>query len=103
MVAEKNFERIFIWTSPAPLLFTIIVPVIINVVLNFSPAARAASIVITQVGLALSGLFILGGFYLTARAALNKQRVSSLRLMLATVISGFPGAVFALSFLILAR
>jgi hypothetical protein len=81
------------------MLFTVVIPAIINLALDFSPIARAPNIVITQVGLTLSGLFIIVGLYLTARAVLNEQGVNIFAIILATVIASFPAMVFLLSFL----
>lgn len=99
----KNATLIFIFVSPVPFLLTVVIPAALNVALNFSPSGRYPNIFITRIGIALSGLLILAGPNLAVRSALKGQRVAVFWIVLATMIAGFPAAVFCLSYLLFAR
>jgi hypothetical protein len=98
MTNTKKMETAFIWLSPIPFLLTIIIPVAINIIFDFSLAVRPVIIRMTQIGIAISGILTLIGFYLTMKVATNGLNGNRLRLGLATLLASFPAAIILLTF-----
>lgn len=96
-MASKS-ESLFMWLSPLPFLLTIVTPAACNIIFDFSPDVRAPSLLITRVGIALSALFFLTGLYLSVRDGRAERGGDRLRLALATLLAGFPAAMFLLAF-----
>lgn len=101
MPAFRKSTRIFILLSPTPLLITVVVPAIINVALNFSETASFPNILLTRIGLFLSAGLGLYGIYLITRA--GQDKFSIVMVGAATLVAGFPVAIFSLAFLVLGR
>jgi hypothetical protein len=95
---KSKGESLFIWLSPVPFLLTIVVPAAYNIILDFSPDLRATNVVITKVGMALSALLFLVGLYLSLRDGRAKQARVRILLAVATLLAGFPAAMFLLAF-----
>lgn len=72
-------------------------PAACNIIFDFSPHIRAPIVLITWVGIALSALFFLAGLYLSMRHGRPEQGGQRLLLALATLLAGFPAAMFLLA------
>ena len=96
MALSSKSVKIFLWLSPVPFLLTIVIPAACNIIFDFSPDVRAPSVIITRVGLVLSALLFLAGLYLAVRRA--EPRGDKRMLALATLLAGFPAAMFLLAF-----
>ena len=100
MALTSKSESLFMWLSPVPFLLTIAIPAAFNIIFDFSPDVRSPSIIITRVGIALSALFFLAGFYFSVRDRRAKQGSHRLQLALATLLAGFPAAIFLVALLV---
>ena len=98
MTSTKKTETAFIWLSPIPFLLTIIIPVAINIIFDFSSDVRPAIIQMTQIGVAISGILTLIGIYLMMKVSSSDLTGNRLRLGLATLIASFPAAIILLTF-----
>ena len=97
MTSSKKFESAFICLSPIPFLLTIILPVVLNLIFDYSHDLRLTIILMSKIGTALSAILTLVGIYLAKKAA----RGNRLRLGLATLLASLPAVIILLTFSLL--
>ena len=98
MALTRKSEWIFLWLSPIPFIVTIVIPVALNVYFDFSPDVRASIVLISKIGLALSAVFVLSGLCVLLRDRRVERRANRPMLALATLLAGFPAALFLVTF-----
>jgi hypothetical protein len=101
MTSTNKIEIAFIWLSPIPFLLTIVVPVAINIIFDYSNDLRPAIIWMTQIGVAISAILTPIGFYLTRKVAPSHSPRNRLLLGLATLLASFPAVIILATFSLL--
>ena len=97
MTNSKKFESAFIWLSPIPFLLTVIIPVLLNLIFDYSHDLRPGIILMSQIGTAISAMLTPVGIYLMKKATSGNR----LRLGLATLMAGLPAVIILLTFSLL--
>ena len=77
-------------------MLTIVIPAACNIIFDFAPDLRGPNLLITRTGIALSVVLFIAGLFLWLRRWRAKQGNARLRIALATLLAGFPAAIWLL-------
>src|SRR5262249_38344733 len=100
LASTHNIESLYIWLSPVPVVLTIVIPAACNIIFDFAPDLRGPNLLITRIGVALSVVLLITGIYFWLRRRWGKQGNARLRIALATLLAGFPAAIFLVVYLV---
>jgi len=98
LASTHNVESLYIWLSPVPVVLTIVIPAACNIIFNFAPDLRGPNLLITRTGIASSVVLFIAGLYLWLMGWRAKQGSARLPIALATLLAGFPAAIFLLAY-----